>query len=247
MRSVESPVRSDESLGPHCGLLAASVYVFLFFVSLYALTLKGISTADDLMHYDLVQRVVTAGRVDLPPGKYDPETKPGMGFFAARGIDGRVYLGLPNGLAVASLPFGAVGAVADAWLCTEQAIDPLSQSNEGDGRRAFAELRRRPSALLTTAINPVVSALTVALFFALAAQLAGSLRDAFRAAMLLGLATVVWPYSTTFWTQPIAGFFLFAALYVSWRASGVMNWKRALGAGSLAGAAFLCSLRHPPS
>jgi hypothetical protein len=219
---------------------AASIAIFLFFLCLYVITLKGMSTGDDILHYDLVQRVVTLGRADLPPGKYDPETRPGMRFFVARGTGGNVYLGLPNGLALASLPLGAVGALADSWFSAGTAGDPLSQPDEIGKREAMAELRRRPSALLTASINPLVSALTIALFFTLAAQLAGSLRDAFQVALLLGLATVVWPYSTNYWTQPIAGFFLFASLFVSWRAGGAVNWRRALGAGLLAGAAFLC-------
>lgn len=222
------------------GARAASVAIFLLFLCLYVITLKGVSTGDDILHYDLVQRVVTLGRADLPPGKYDPETRPGMRFFVARGTDGNVYLGLPNGLALASLPLGALGAAADSWFSTGTAGDPLSNPDESGRREAMAALRRRPSALLTTLINPLVSALTIALFFTLAAQIAGSLRDAFQVALLLGLATVVWPYSTNYWTQPIAGFFLFASLYVSWRAGGAVNWRRALGAGLLAGAAFLC-------
>ena len=224
---------------------AAAVNVFLFFLALYVLTLKGVSTGDDVLHYDLVQHVVASGRGDLPPGKYDPE-KPGMRFFVARGTDGHVYLTLPNGLALASLPLGAVGMVADAWFSTETAVDPLSQPDEDGTRKAMAALRRRPSALLTASINPLVSALTIALFFTLAAQLAGSLRGAFQVALLLGLATVVWPYSTNYWTQPIAGFFLFASLYVSGRASGAVTWRRALGAGLLAGAAFLCRFETLP-
>ena len=109
-------VRAEAAMESNCDTRAASVNVFLFFLCLYVLTLKGVSTGDDLLHYDLVQRVVASGRIDLPPGKYDPETRPGMAFFA------------------------------------------------------------------------------------LAAQLAGSLFDAFQAALLLGLATVVWPYSTNYWT-----------------------------------------------
>jgi hypothetical protein len=219
---------------------AASIAIFIFFLCLYVITLKGISTGDDILHYDLVQRVVTLGRADLPPGKYDPETRPGMRFFAARGTDGNVYLGLPNGLALASLPLGALGAAADSWFGTGATGEPLSNPEESGSREAMAALRARPSALLTASINPLVSALTIALFFTLAAQLAGSLRDAFQAALLLGLATVVWPYSTNYWTQPIAGFFLFASLYVSRHAGGAVSWRRALGAGLLAGAAFLC-------
>lgn len=52
---------------------AASVMVFLFFLCLYVLTLKSVLTGDEMMHYDLVQRIVTTGRGDLPRGKYDPE------------------------------------------------------------------------------------------------------------------------------------------------------------------------------
>lgn len=219
---------------------AASVMVFVSFLCLYLLTLKGVSTGDELMHYDLAQRVVTAGRADLPPGKYDPETKPGMTGFAARGRNGRVFLGLPHGLALASLPFGALGATADRFVGAGTDVDPLAQTSGEGVRAAFAALRRRPSVLLTTAINPLMSALTVAIFFALAVRLAGSLRDGFRSALLLGLATVVWPYSTNYWTQPIAGFLLLAALYVCWDGAAPLARRRALGAGLLAGAAFLC-------
>ena len=219
---------------------AASGMVFVFFLCLYVLTLKGVSTGDEMMHYDLVQRILTTGRGDLPPGKYDPETKPGMTGFVARGRDHSVYLGLPHGLAVASLPLGAVGLAVDRLFNVQTDVDPLAQSSADDMRKAFAAFRRRPSALLTTAINPLVSALTVAMFFGLAAQLAGSLRDGLRMTLLLGLATAVWPYATNYWTQPIAGFFLLASLYVCWSAGNALTWRYAFCAGLLAGGAFLC-------
>jgi hypothetical protein len=219
---------------------AAIAYVALLFLSLYLLTLKGVSTADDLMHYDLVQSFVGSGCLHLPPGKYDPETHPGMDPFVARGRGGHVYLGLPNGLALASVPLGGLGRIADLRWSSIEAADPLAQGDEDGFRAEMAKLRRRPSALLTAATNPVASAITVALFFALAMQLGGSVRDALRVTLLLGVATVVWPYSTNYWTQPIAGLFLFTAFYAIAGRSGAVGWRRALAAGLLAGAAFLC-------
>ena len=219
---------------------AAIAYVALLFLSLYLLTLKGVSTGDDLLHYDLVQNFVGSGSLHLPPGKYDPETHRGMDPFVARGRDGHVYLGLPNGLALASVPLGALGRAADLRWGFMETADPLTQTDKEGLRAAMAKLRRSPSALLTAATNSVASAMTVTLFFALALQLGGSVRDALRVTLLLGVATVVWPYSTNYWTQPIAGLFLFAAFYAITDRREALRWPRALAAGLLAGAAFLC-------
>jgi hypothetical protein len=224
------------TLGRHHLRLATQV--LLLFVSLYALTLKGLTIADDLLHYDLAQYLVASGHPYLPPGKYSE--KQGMRFFVARGRDNQLYLGLPNGLAFASVPFAAFGHAVDGWTHAGEPTNPLSETSEDAIREAMHALRRRPSALITTAINPLVSAATVALLFLLACRLTPSVHAAFRVTLLLGLATIVWPYSSNYWTQPLAGFFLFASLFMSYSAYRDVSRVGAAVAGALAGAAFLC-------
>jgi len=216
----------------------AALWVFIAFASLYLLTMKGIQMADGVLHFDLAQGILSAGRFDVSDG-WDPD-RPGMHVFVARGRDGKVYSVLPHGLAIASLPLGGIGRLVESWgeSATEHP-DPLAQKGDEGMRRAMAELRHRPSALLSAAINPLATAATVALFFLLAVELIGPPRDALRAALLLGLATVAWPYSTNYWTQPLAGLCLLAALYSLGRGEP-LGWRHASLGGLAIGVGVLC-------
>jgi hypothetical protein len=50
--SATGVVRGETAKEANRDIRAASVSVFVFFLCLYVLTLKGVSTGDDLLHYD---------------------------------------------------------------------------------------------------------------------------------------------------------------------------------------------------
>jgi len=132
---------------------------FLFFFCLYVLTFKGICTGDNLLHYDLVVNAVTTGQLSLPDDRYDLDKQRYLKPYVSEGLDGRLYLTLPPGLTLASVPTGVLGV----------AIENLVKAPEVTGaepvRRNLTEVRRKPSAFFTGLINPLVSASLIALFF----------------------------------------------------------------------------------
>lgn len=73
--------------------------------------------------------------------------------------------------------------------------------------------------------NPVVVALTAILVFYYALHLGYDERTAFVGALLLGLATIAWPYAKTFFREPLAALGLLGAAFC------LEHWRRELAAG----------------
>jgi hypothetical protein len=69
-----------------------------------------------------------------------------------------------------------------------------------------------PHRLAVSTINQIATALTCALLYILALHLSGSRRLAVELAFLFGLATIAWPYATSFFSQPLVGALLLLAL-----------------------------------
>ena len=67
--------------------------------------------------------------------------------------------------------------------------------------------------------NPLVTALTAGLLFLFVLDLGYGDRTALIAALLFGLTTVVWPYTKTFFREPLTMLILFAAAFFAnrWR------------------------------
>jgi hypothetical protein len=62
-------------------------------------------------------------------------------------------------------------------------------------------------------LNPLLTAWTGALLFRTGRRLGWSRAHAIAAALIFGLATMAWPYTQTFFSDPVAGWGLFAAAY----------------------------------
>jgi hypothetical protein len=172
--------------------------IFLFFLCLYVLTFKGISTGDNLLHYDLVLNTVTSGQFSLPVDRYDLDKQRYLKPYVSEGLNGRLYLTLPPGLALASIPTGLIGVALECLRDASEAPRIVAV------RRDLAEVRATPSAFITALINPLVSAMIIVVFFWMVSGIAESVEWALLLSIMLGLSTIVWPYSTTYWTQPLA-------------------------------------------
>lgn len=88
-------------------------------------------------------------------------------------------------------------------------------------------------------LNPLLTAWTGALLYRTGRRLGWSVNTAAATALIFGLATLAWPYTQTFFSDPVCGWGLFGALYglLSYRQSGR---KRYLMGGGLAwGLAYL--------
>ncbi len=104
----------------------------------------------------------------------------------------------------------------------------------------FALAERLPGVGMMHAVwlfNILVCAATGAVFFLFARALAYSASVSLAAALILGLGTLVWPYSKLFFREPLAMFLLFSAALCleRWRR---LRWRRA-GWGWLIGFAIL--------
>jgi 4-amino-4-deoxy-L-arabinose transferase-like glycosyltransferase len=82
-------------------------------------------------------------------------------------------------------------------------------------------------------------ALLVLIFYNFALSLTENPRSAFLASFLLGTGTILWPYSSTFWTQPIVTLCLFGAFYSLFLYGRQPRSNLLLMAGALLGYSFI--------
>lgn|GEM_PF-3480894 len=212
---------------------SVALLIFLFFLCLYLLTFKGICTGDNLLHYDLVMNAITTGQPTLPDDLYDLNKQRYLKPYASEGLDGRLYLTLPPGLALASVPTGALGVAIENLTETPEVADELP------ARRNMAEVRTKPSAFFTGLVNPLVSALLIAMFFRMVSGIAVSREWATVLSLMLGLSTIIWPYSSTYWTQPVATVAVFGSFVFLVQGVEANRLRLAALSGLLAGFSFL--------
>ncbi len=188
-----------------------AIPLFFFITSLYILTHKGFCSGDEKFHYDVVQNFIHTGHPSLPASEYDIEKDKWLRAWAAKGRDNELYLTLAPGLSLASVPLGLVG------YAIEHIIDSRNLNNiidkETDIFKKQYYLRKTPAAFFTTLINPIMSALLVLIFFSFCHGLTSSPRKSLFTSLTLGCGTIIWPYSSTYWTQPIITFCLFSSFY----------------------------------
>jgi len=127
------------------------------------------------------------------------------------GPDGNLYSRKGLGMPLLALPL--------VWLAKQWRIVGLVQA-----------------ALL---LNPLLTAWTGALLFRIGLRLGWTRNLSIATALIFGLASMAWPYTQTFFSDPISAWGLFAAAYglLGYRQSG---YKRYLAAGGMAwGLAYL--------
>jgi hypothetical protein len=88
-------------------------------------------------------------------------------------------------------------------------------------------------------LNPLLTAWTGALIYRTGRRLGWSVGLATATALIFGLATLAWPYTQTFFSDPVCGWGLFGALYglLSYRQSGRKRYL--MGSGLAWGLAYL--------
>jgi hypothetical protein len=222
------------------------IAVFALFLSLYVLTMKGMCIRDDVLHYERTQNIINAGSLSMPGQRYGRGAQPWLKFFASPGKDGRLYLTLGDGLSLAAVPLGLLGnvvgraAVPASYEQVLQGIDQERRTGSPEALEArMRALRRMPSAFFAALINPIVMALTVLLFFNFCLALTASLRKAWWGCLVLGTGTIIWAYSSTFWTQPIVTFCILGAFYQAYRSGTEGTVMRLVLAGLLLGYSFI--------
>lgn len=216
------------------------VALFLCFLSLYILTMKGICTGDNVFHYERIQNIIKKGSLDMPEGKYDFDKQKWLRVFMAKGKNGKVYLTLGDGLSIAALPFAFIGNIIEKIVDVTVYYAKIEEAKQkGDIGEMIFYLRKLPSSFFSSLINPIIMALTVLVFFNFCLRLTKSVDKAFSTSILLGSGTIIWTYSSTFWTQPIVTFCLFSAFYFLFRFRKEPNILFLLLAGALLGYSFI--------
>lgn len=218
-------------------------WLFSGVLACYLLTYQGV-TSDNVLHYEVARHLVRTGVPALPAARFDPDIARSLVVFARKGRHGQVFLTLAPGLALLAAPFCLVGLAADqvAGLEDEPPHSFGAGLTEEQSEQRAQALLRRPSAFASGLVNPLCSALLVLVLFYFVRDLSGSPRRGAAVALIAALTTMIWPYATTFWTQPAAALGLVGALYMAWRHRGTRQPRHALAAGALAGLA--CAVRY---
>ena len=203
-----------------------SLALFLAFLGFYLLTVSGhFYAVDEETLYVQAESIVERGTIAVPRGAWGMVLSPG-----SIDGDGPAYSIFPPGQSVAALPFYLLGRL----------VVPLFP----DGQRGFV-LR-----LAVGLLNPFVTAATVALLYAFVRRIGYRGAVAAGLAVIYGVATLGWPYSRTFFAEPLTTLLLLASLYAlrrgteqTFQSAGfqvqgltwVPYWRWLVGAGVLAG------------
>lgn len=183
------------------------VLLFLFFFSLYSLTMQGVPTGGDAWGMFLVTESLVedrdifldaSGRVVLRQGR-----------------DGRWVSKYGIGQSLAEIP---AYLLAKPFASRTKTISPENMLY-----------------FVTSFTSPFLSAMICVVVFLLCARMGYTLKAALAAAMLVGLGSLVWPQSKSLFSEPLQGFCLAAGFYFlySWRRGG--GSRRALPAGFFIG------------
>lgn len=204
------------------------------------LTFRGVSAGDNIYHYEFVKSILQRQQLSLPQNNRLLATDRSISLFFAIGRDDKPYLTLPPGLAVASLPLGSLG------FLIESIISDDSHDTEGDNTEeridltaAVRELGSTPSATMAAMVNPLAMALLMVVFFLFSNRIGGNRKWALVLTMLLGCCSIIWPYSSSYWTQPLTTLCLFSALYCLYRFKEESLHRYIVFAGLLLGYSML--------
>lgn len=214
--------------------------LFVYFLTLYVITVQGIQSGDNVFHYERTQNILKKHSFSMPEGKYDFNKQPWLRTWMKEGKDGKNYLILPDGLSIVAVPFTFLGNLLEKTGSYNKYKDKMNEAwkNEEPVEMIYY-LNILPSAFFSVATNSLLMALTVLIFFNFCYLLTNSLKKSFILSILLGNATILWVYSSSFWTQPIVTFCLFAAFYFLFRFNNEEDIKYLLLAGFFAGYSYI--------
>ncbi len=162
--------------------------IFLFFSGFYLLTTPGIlASSDEIINFLTARALVEDQSFAL---EVDCQT---FSIFVKMRPDGQCYGKYDVGLAFTGLPLYLLGRILDGPAPSDY--------------NAFSLPR-----LIVSTLNQFVTAATCTVLYLLALELSASRKNALELSILFGLATIAWPYSGTFFSQPVIGFLLITAV-----------------------------------
>lgn len=173
-----------------------AVVFFMFWFCLFALTLRGVPSNGDPVNYFVVaQGIADKGSVALEQNKYVP---------LVRGVGGAYYSKFGIGQSLAEVPFYGLAKM----------LFPIG------GDRNAALIGRY---FITELSQPFICALICVLFAFTALRLGFRRRTCVAGAFLLGLATLIWPYSKIGFSEPLQALTLLAAFHFAIPRRGVAD------------------------
>ncbi|MFA6448181.1 MAG: hypothetical protein WCX65_01825 [bacterium] len=193
---------ADKPVSPSFALL-----LFIFFFSVFSLTLEGLPTGGDALGMFLVTNtLVEDGSFFLADSSQ---------VVLRHGRDGKLVSKYGIGQSLAEIPAYLVARIAAARTNT---IDP-----------AFLLF------FITSFTSPLICAALCGLFFLMCLRIWGDFKTALALTFLLGLGTLVWPHSKTLFSEPLQTLCLAGGFYalIAYRESG--GARRAFAAGFLLG------------
>lgn len=190
---------------------------FLFFLCLIVFTLTaygGIRSTDSEIVFRTAQAMLEEGSLAVPEGVL------WEGFGLAQGKDGRYYSIFGPTQSLMMVPFIMVAEAVNASSWIQRFPAPLHPSHQvGQGLFYYVgsvkPVDLDPHALraAVSVFNVLVSALTVLVFWFLLVTLGHSSRTATLTAILLAFGSLLWPYSGTFFSEPLATLFTVLSLF----------------------------------
>ena len=195
---------------PSTSLRLPATWLFVAVMAWFALwsPSRALTTPDE----EIYLRTARAFRV----GQFDIEPLPD-GFGTRRGRDGKEYPQYGPALPLLAAPWVTVGDVLALTLIPGTAPDHTVQID------VFARW-------WASFFNGAVTALTAVLLFYWGARTGYGRRTALAVACMYATLTIAWPHGRTFFTEPLAGLALFAALWALLATDGRGAYGRRMGA-----------------
>lgn len=202
------------------GKTAISLVLAILCVIVYEITAYGgIRAVDSEIVFRTSEALVKQNSFAV---ERDLESWPGFGL--AYGTDGKQYSIFGPGEAIVAAPLVAVGQRwADSGFFREGAFPvPISYDADG-GEDGFDLLMRNRPPLnrdvhgvrwVAAQLNVLTAAATVVLFYLTALRFCSSVAPALLTAIIYGFGTLAWPYSGTFFSEPLATLFGLAAFHM---------------------------------
>jgi hypothetical protein len=200
-----------------------------FFFALYALTSSGnaFRVPDEFEVYFQAEHLVDAGDISVPQTLAVREGDVPI-LFGKFGAHGRPYAPYGPGVAYLIAPFHVAGR-----LVARAAHIPRAPLPDGAAWEFVV-------GGVTTISMAFAAALAVAGFHRACLALGASPRHALYLSLILGGATMLWPYGTTLYSEAwLAAFFVWAAALLLEARNGPHSWARVAAASALLAAAVL--------
>jgi hypothetical protein len=184
-----------------------AIWLGLLFLSFYILSAQGSIQSLD----GTIMYELTQSLVEKQSAAIDNPA-------GIRGVDGRLYSKYGLGQSLAAIPLYLAGRFAAEFLPLPFASDYVTK-------------------FFVSMLSPIATALTCVLLYLFGLKLGYSRKVALWASFVFGVATMAWPYSQTFYAEPLTTLLLLGTFFVLMK-DGFSN-RELLLAGAFLGAAVL--------